>query len=127
MNTVVDYPQFCAAWLDSWSGNRPDTLLGFYTEDAFYLDPANPAGLEGHAQMKKYFEKLLSRNPDWQWAAEEIFPTEKGFTLKWKALIPVKEQSFSISGLDIVEMSANKISRNEVYFDRAPWMELLKK
>ena len=126
MNTVIDYPQFCSDWLNSWSGNQPEKLLSYYTPDAFYLDPANPAGLKGQTEMKKYFEKLLSRNPEWKWTAEEIFPTEKGFTLKWKAMIPVNEQWLAIAGLDIVELSGNKITRNEVYFDRVAWLELLK-
>jgi hypothetical protein len=126
MNTPIDYDQFCADWLSSWTGNQPEKLLSFYTPDAFYLDPANPLGIKGHSDMKRYFEKLLSKNPAWQWKAEEIFHTEKGFTLKWKALIPVKDQTLAIRGLDIVELSSNKINRNEVYFDRVPWMELLK-
>lgn len=127
MNTATDYSEFCNNWLKSWTGNQPHKLLEFYTEDALYVDPANPAGIIGQDNLKVYFEKLLSRNPDWQWSAEEIIPTAKGFTLKWKAIIPVNEKSLTICGLDIVELTGNKISRNEVYFDRAPWMELLKK
>lgn len=127
MNTPTNYSRFCYEWLNSWTGNQPLKLLGFYSDDAFYSDPANPSGLKGKDEMMKYFEKLLARNPEWQWTAEEIIPTEKGFTLKWKAAIPVKENSLTIYGLDIVELSGNKISRNEVYFDRVPWMELLKK
>jgi hypothetical protein len=126
MNTAIDYQKFCNAWLGSWNGNQPEKLLGFYTIDASYIDPANPSGINGQAALKLYFEKLLGKNPAWQWTAEEIIPTEKGFTLKWKAFIPVKEKSLTIYGLDIVELSENKISRNEVYFDRVPWMELLK-
>lgn len=119
---MTDYTQFIKTWLDAWTGNKPSALLEFYSDNAFYLDPAKPAGLTGKAELSKYFEKLLSKNPDWKWEAVEIFPTEKGFSLKWKASIPIKETSLILYGLDIVELTNNLISRNEVYFDRVPWL-----
>ncbi|MBS1619465.1 MAG: nuclear transport factor 2 family protein [Bacteroidetes bacterium] len=120
-----EWRPFCDAWLAAWTGNEPDGLLQYYTEGAYYSDPAYPDGLCGHAQIAPYFAKLLSRNPDWKWEAVEIMNTEKGFTLKWRATIPVREQPLIIHGLDIVEMSGDLISRNEVYFDRVPWMEMI--
>ena len=73
-----------------------------------------------------YLQKLLSKNPNWIWKALEIIPTEKGFTLKWEAQIPVKNQILIEQGLDIVEVVDGKISRNEVYFDASRWLSLLK-
>ena len=125
-NTATDRQRFCNEWLAAWTGNRPATLLAFYTEDAFYLDPANPNGMKGHKEMLPYFEKLLSRNPDWRWESEELFTSEKGFILKWKATIPVKGTSLILHGLDIIEMRGMQINRNEVYFDRVKWLELMK-
>jgi ketosteroid isomerase-like protein len=34
--------RFCAAWLPAWSGNDPERLASFYTDDVFYLDPSVP-------------------------------------------------------------------------------------
>ena len=123
-NTETNYYQFCTDWLNAWTGNKPNDLLSYYTADAFYSDPANPAGLKGQAQMQPYFEKLLSKNPDWKWEVAELFNTAKGFTLKWKASIPVNGKQLFLHGLDIVELEGNQISRNEVYFDRVPWLQL---
>lgn len=114
---------FSKEWLASWSGNQPEVLLTFYTDDAFYRDPANKQGLQGKIQLEPYFKKLLKANPDWQWEAVEVMPTEKGFTLKWKATIPVKDKTLIEYGLDIVEITDGKISRNEVFFDRVDWMK----
>lgn len=36
---------FAERWLPAWSGNRPELLVSFYSEDAFYADPAIPAGV----------------------------------------------------------------------------------
>ncbi|MHB8917762.1 MAG: YybH family protein, partial [Desulfocucumaceae bacterium] len=87
--------EFCGAWLSSWTGNNPEKLLDYYTEDAFYSDPANKGGLRGRQQLLKYFTRLLAANPGWKWEAVEVFPTEGGFTLKWKAAIPVGNQIIS--------------------------------
>ncbi len=117
--------EFCKRWLAAWTGNQPEVLLYFYTEDAFYLDPARPQGLRGHSEMRPYLEKLLAANPDWVWEAVEIFPTERGFTLKWRATIPVGSEEIVEYGLDVVEWDGEKVTRNEVYFDRTKLLAAL--
>jgi hypothetical protein len=109
---------FCERWLPAWTGNRPDELIKTYATDAIYRDPARPAGLRGHAEILPYFRKLLARNPDWVWTAEEIFPTEMGFCFKWRARIPVPgKKAVTVTGMDIVDIRDGEITRNEVYFD----------
>jgi hypothetical protein len=117
---MSDLVQYCAMWLHAWTGNNPEGLLRFYAVDAFYRDPARPDGLRGHSQLLPYFAKLLGKNPDWVWRSREVLPIAKGFTLKWYAQIPVSTEIVGIEGLDIVEVEADKITRNEVYFDTAP-------
>lgn len=116
---------FICEWLQAWTGNRPDVLLTYYGYDAFYSDPARSDGLVGQEALKTYFTKLLAHNPGWVWQAEEIIPTEKGCTLKWKAQIPAGGKTIELFGLDIIEIHEGKITRNEVYFDRVPWMKAL--
>jgi ketosteroid isomerase-like protein len=93
-------------------------LIEFYAADAFYSDPVRREGLRGHAQILPYFERLLAQNPQWKWEAVELFPTDKGFTGKWKATIPAGNTTVIEYGVDIVEVADGKITRNEVYFDR---------
>lgn len=114
---------FCIRWLSSWTGNQPERLIGFYGEDAFYSDPTARKGLQGKNKILSYFKILLRNNPNWVWTHEEIIPNEKGFVLKWKARIPVKETEIVEYGMDIVEVSEEKIVRNEVYFDTRKLME----
>lgn len=111
------YKDFCDRWLAAWTGNDPERLLTFYTEDTYYRDPARPHGLNGRDELRKYLERLLAVYPNWVWSPVEIMPTEKGFTLKWRADIPINGQNIVEDGLDIVELRDGKISRNEVYFD----------
>lgn len=123
----MELKTFIDEWLQSWTGNSPDGLLGYYADNTFYSDPAVPGGISHKESLRAYFSKLLAKNPDWKWTASEIIPTEKGCTLKWKAEIPVGDQSIVIYGLDIIEISDWKIVRNEVYFDRTPWIEAIQK
>jgi SnoaL-like domain len=115
--SMEDFASFCESWLGSWTGNKPERLLSFYGETAFYRDPAKPKGLKGHGELLPYFQKLLALNPDWVWRAVEIIPNPKGFVLKWEAKIPQGETVLMEHGLDIVEMKDGKITRNEVFFD----------
>lgn len=117
--TADGLEHFCKRWLDAWTGNRPEELLAFYTEDAFYRDPARPLGLTGKSALADYFRRLLAANPNWKWEAIEVFPTARGFALKWRAAIPVPGGVIEETGLDLVELDGERIRRNEVYFDRA--------
>ena len=110
--------EFCKDWLAAWTGNNPKALMDFYHKDALYIDPANREGLKGHEEIRKYFEKLLDVYHDWTWRPIEVFPIEKGTIVKWECSIPVGHETIHEVGLDIVEIVGNKITRNEVYFDR---------
>ncbi len=110
--------EFCNKWLQAWTGNDPDKLLEYYTEDALYVDPANRDGLKGKDEIREYFERLLDVYRDWVWRPIEVFPIESGAIVKWECTIPVGPETLHEVGLDIVELEGKKISRNEVYFDR---------
>ncbi|MBU4385782.1 MAG: nuclear transport factor 2 family protein [Actinobacteria bacterium] len=114
--------EFCSRWLSSWTGNEPERLIDFYAEDAFYSDPSVRNGIQGRDSLLEHFTRLLNANPDWEWEAVEAFPTRNGFTLKWKATIPVGDYAIEENGLDIVEIEDGGITRNEVYFDRSGLM-----
>jgi len=118
--------KFCESWLNSWTGNQPKILITFYSDDAFYCDPTAKQGFKGHETILPYFTKLLNNNPDWKWSAEEIIPTERGFVLKWKAVIPVRTKEIVEYGVDIVEVKNGKITRNEVYFDTYSLITMIK-
>ena len=42
---------FCDRWLPAWTGNQPDRLAAFYSEDCFYADPGVPDGLQGREAL----------------------------------------------------------------------------
>lgn len=118
--TASEARAFADEWLPAWSGNNPELLASFYSDDAFYLDPAIPSGVRGKPALLAYFHKLLGYNPKWVWSHLEGIPLEDGFLNKWRAMIPVGSKALEVVGVCLVQFdAAGKIRRNEVYFDRS--------
>jgi SnoaL-like domain len=112
--------EFASRWLPAWTGNDPQKLAAFYSDDVFYLDPSVPDGVKGKEGLLSYFGKLLSHNPNWVWTQIEGIPLEGGFLNKWLAKIPVGEKTLECVGVCFVQFDdAGLIKRNEVYFDRS--------
>ncbi len=110
---------FAGPWLKAWTGNNPEQLVSFYSDDAFYSDPGVPNGINGRENILSYFKKLLSYNPDWIWTHSGSVPLQDGFLNKWHASIPVGDVSIEIDGVCSVQIRDGLIYSNEVYFDRA--------
>lgn len=118
--TAAEARRFAEEWLPAWSGNRPEFLASFYSDDTFYLDPGVPAGVSGKAELLGHFKKLLAYNPNWVWCQVEAIPMEDGFLNKWRARIPVGTRQLDIVGVCLVQLNGERrIRRNEVYFDRS--------
>lgn len=121
--------RLCDAWFAAWTGNEPERLLAHYAEDCRYVDPARPAGLRGHAQLRPYFVKLLAANPDWTWTRRELHPLDgqPGFAVLYEATIPIPgEETLVERGMDLVLLDATgRIARNDVFFDLSRWLARL--
>jgi hypothetical protein len=123
MMTKEKAKEFASRWLPAWTGNEPEKLAAFYSDDAFYLDPAVPGGIWGKDNLLAYFRKLLAQNPDWVWTQIEAIPMEGGFLNKWLARIPIGDKIIESIGVCFVQFDdGEKIRRNEVYFDRTQMM-----
>jgi SnoaL-like domain len=110
--------EFAGRWLPAWTGNDPEGLAAFYTEDAFYSDPAIPDGVRGKEALLAYFGALLARFPDWVWKNTGATPMEGGFLNHWHATIPVGPRVIECDGVCTVLLRDGLIERNEVFFDR---------
>jgi hypothetical protein len=123
MMTKKQAREFASRWLPAWTGNEPEKLAAFYSDDALYLDPAVPGGIRGKEKLLAYFRKLLAQNPGWVWTQIEGIPMEDGFLNKWHARIPIGERVVECVGVCFVQFDGRgKIRRNEVYFDRTEMM-----
>jgi len=128
MMTREDAKEFASRWLPAWTGNKPQELADYYSEDCFYLDGGIPNGVNGKAELLAYFRTLLAQNPDWVWTQIEAIPMEGGFLNKWLAKIPVREEIIECIGLCFVQFNEQgKICRNEVYFYRTELISAISK
>jgi hypothetical protein len=110
---------FAERWLPAWTGNRPALLASFYSEDAFYCDPAIPQGVHGRPRLEAYFTKLLAHNPDWVWTHRGSLPLADGFLNLWHASIPVGPRRIEVDGVCSVQLREGLIYANQVFFDRS--------
>jgi MOSC domain-containing protein YiiM len=117
---------FAERWLPAWSGNRPELLVSFYSDDVFYSDPAVPEGVRGREALLAYFRRLLAHNPDWVWTQRRALPLASGFLNYWHAKIPAGGRTLEVDGVCTVEMRGGLIARNEVYFDRSALLDALR-
>jgi steroid delta-isomerase-like uncharacterized protein len=109
--------EFCKSWLKAWGSDDTEKLLSFYHENAFYQDPVVPNGIQGRPQLEKYISKAFGRYKGWSWEFEKCFPTEGGVFVKYTATVPLKDRTYKFQGVDLLEISDGKITRNEAYFD----------
>ena len=116
---------FAASWLPAWTGNDPQRLASFYTDDTFYADPQVPSGLRGREALVEYLTRLLARYPDWVWTQTRSTPMRRGFVNYWQAVIPVGAVTLRLDGVCLVELRRGLTACNEVFFDRTPLMDAL--
>ena len=123
--TADEARAFAERWLPAWTGNDPERLASFYSEDVFYSDPAIPAGVRGRAAVIAYFRRLLARNPDWVWTHRGSIPLQDGFLNQWHASIPVGARVVEVDGVCSVQLRDGLIYANRVFFDRSELLRAL--
>jgi len=111
--------KFAERWLPAWTGNQPERLAAFYSDDVFYSDPGVPQGLRGRVALLAYLRKLLARNPEWVWTHRGSVPLQGGFLNEWHASMPVGAERIEVDGVCTVQLRDGLIYRNTVWFDRS--------
>jgi hypothetical protein len=115
-------------FLGAWNTQDVDRVLACYTPDLEYRDPNTRGAVLGADSMHHYLSKLFGR---WQmhWSLREayLFDDGCGCNVLWHATfrLPASDATIEIDGMDFVEVRDNRISRNEVCFDRAQLAPLL--
>lgn len=105
-------------------------LLELYTDDIEILDPNSQDmigqdSFKGKNQVRLYYEAVLKAYPLWRLDVVDIFPTPKGFVLRYEGrdAWPVKK----FVGVDIFELRKEgkdwKIAKLIEFYDRVPFPE----
>jgi len=116
---------FAERWLPAWTGNDPNRLAAFYTDDVVYSDPAIPSGVRGRSELVAYFTKLLVHNPNWVWSHTRSIPIVDGFLNFWHPTIPAAHRTVEADGVCTVQIREGLIYANHVFFDRSELLRVL--
>jgi ketosteroid isomerase-like protein len=109
------------AVLSAWNDQDVDRVVACYTEDCIYRDPNTRGAVAGREALRRYLTRLFR---DWRmhWSLRELFTFADGSggAFLWDAkLTPMAGgKTTEISGMDLVLLRGERLSRNEVYFDR---------
>jgi ketosteroid isomerase-like protein len=109
------------AVLSAWNDHDVDRVVACYTEDCVYRDPNTRGAVAGREALRRYLTRLFR---DWRmhWSLREFFAfgDGSGGAFLWDAeLTPAAGgKTAEISGMDLVLLRGERLSRNEVYFDR---------
>jgi ketosteroid isomerase-like protein len=115
-------------FLAAWNAQDVEAVLGCYTDDLVYRDPNTRGEIRGADAMRSYLETLFSR---WimTWEPRSIFTlsNKEGVAALWHASFrrPNGTATVEADGMDLILIQGDRISRNEVYFDRTVLASLL--
>lgn len=114
--------ELAEAFLGAWNTQDVDCVLATYTDDLCYRDPNTRGPVEGAPAMRRYLTKLFA---GWRmrWSLREAFLFEggQGAAVLWRASFQRASggATVDLDGMDLVHVRDGRLSRNEVYFDRA--------
>lgn len=114
--------------LTAWNTQDVEMIVACYTPDCSYVDPNTRGVVEGEESMRRYLRKLFER---WEmsWSLREAFPLRdrEGAAVLWRATLRPAggARGVEVDGMDLAIVEGDRLSRNEVYFDRAVLAPLL--
>jgi ketosteroid isomerase-like protein len=114
--------------LESWNTQEVERVADCYTDDVRYRDPNTRDFIEGSDALRRYLTKLFDT---WQmhWALREAYPFRdgEGAAVLWRATLRPRggDSEVQIDGMDLALVEGDRLSRNDVYFDRAALASLV--
>jgi nuclear transport factor 2 (NTF2) superfamily protein len=114
--------------LESWNTQEVERVVDCYTANIHYCDPNTRGFVEGSDALRRYLTKLFDR---WQmhWTLREAYPLQdaEGAAVLWRATLRPKggDTEVEIDGMDLALVDGDRLTRNDVYFDRAALAPLL--
>jgi ketosteroid isomerase-like protein len=123
MKSDEELRDLAAKILAAWNGQDPYEVASMYTDDVTYRDPNTRGAVEGSDALRRYLSKLFSGwEMHWELREDPLPHADgNGVTALWRASfrLPDGDQTVETEGMDLVVLDGDRISHNEVWFDRA--------
>jgi steroid delta-isomerase-like uncharacterized protein len=125
--------QFATGWVDAWNSHDPERVLALMTADVVYDDPAWPATMRGHAEVRPFLGHVFQAFPDLRFEVREgpylrhgglkaaFWWTGSGThtgLLEPPGLEPTG-RSIAFDGVDFLEYRDGKVAQLRIVFDMA--------
>ncbi len=118
---MTSWEPLAVRFLDAWTTQDVDAVLGVYTPDVVYRDPNTRGEIVGADALRRYLTKLFAAwNMTWKLRDVQMRDDGVGAVL-WRASFQ-KQQGGSVvevDGMDLVVIRDGRVFRNEVQFDRS--------
>jgi steroid delta-isomerase-like uncharacterized protein len=115
-------------YIEAWNRRDPAAVLDALLKEGTYTDPSTPGPISGQA-FATYIYRLISNLPDLHFEIVSLNESERGrVILEWhmKGTRTTPFPSFlqtgnvvDLPGLSVIQVSGNKISCVQAYFDNA--------
>jgi hypothetical protein len=108
-------------FLAAWNTQEVERVVSCYTADVDYRDPNTRGAVRGEEAFRRYLNKLFANwRMSWSLREAHLFADGRGCAVLWHATFrrPDGDQTIGVDGMDFVEVAGDRISRNEVWFDR---------
>ena len=119
---------FAERFLSAWNTQDVERVVACYTDDLVYRDPNTRGEVHGADAFRHYLKKLFGAwTMEWFLRDGHPFAGKEGAAVLWHASFRKAggDAVVEADGMDLVLMRADRIARNEVYFDRAVLAPLL--
>jgi len=118
---MTDHAAVARAAIEAWNTHDASRVLDCYTGTLVYSDPNTRGEIHGAPAFRRYLTTMFSL---WEmhWEVKEIYPLRDvdGASALWSATLRLRAggSPIDIRGMDLALVENDRLSRNEVYFDR---------
>jgi steroid delta-isomerase-like uncharacterized protein len=114
-------------WIAAWNSRNSDKMLPLFTDDIFYEDVAFGEVNHGKAELSKFAASEFEAVPDLELKLLRADVHDGHGTIEWSFSgtdkgIYKTGRKFSVRGVSVIDVRADKISRNLDFYDSATIM-----
>ena len=120
-------------YIEAWNSRVPAAISGMFLEDGTYSDPVTQGALTGDA-IAQYAAALFAAFPDLSFEITSNVEAGAGVVLEWIMSgtntgslrgLPPSGARIAVPGIDVIQVSAERIASLRGYFDRQALPEQL--
>lgn len=96
-----------------------DACVNSFAEDAVHRDPVDAPAINGHEEIRRFFEGITGALKEVKMTADHVFITSRGAAVKWTGTgVGKNGRSVRFEGIDVFEINEDgKIQKLFAYWN----------